>query len=106
MANPRPPAATYPAMGGRAGYSDGNALTTAELNAAAALLVAQDCNGNVQQIVSMRGGRMRSSWPIRPGTPGTRSTYHPGTAGTGAQDIIIAQRRASHPFIFLTAAVP
>jgi len=56
MANPPPPAATYPAMGTRVGFSDGNPLTTALLNALAGDLVAQDGNGNVQQIVSMRVG--------------------------------------------------
>ena len=56
MANPPPPAATYPAMGTRVGFSDGNPLTTALLNALAGDLVAQDGNGNVQQIVSVRVG--------------------------------------------------
>jgi len=56
MSNPPPPAATYPAMGSRAGYSDGNPLTTAILNAMGANLVAQDGNGNVQQLVCVRLG--------------------------------------------------
>jgi len=56
MANPPPPTATYPAMGTRVGFSDGNPLTTALLNALAGDLVAQDGNGNVQQIVSVRVG--------------------------------------------------
>ncbi|MGD0144474.1 MAG: hypothetical protein ABSC92_15080, partial [Rhizomicrobium sp.] len=56
MANPSPPLASYPAMGGRAGYADTQVLTTAELNQACAYLAAQDGNGNVQQIQSMRVG--------------------------------------------------
>jgi len=56
MSNPPPPAAAYPAMGTRVGYSDGNPLTTALLNQLAAYLVAQDGNGNVQQLASMRIG--------------------------------------------------
>src|ERR1700722_3415494 len=56
MSNPPPPAAAYPAMGTRVGYSDGNPLTTALLNQLAAYLVAQDGNGNVQQFASARIG--------------------------------------------------
>jgi hypothetical protein len=56
MSNPPPPAATYPAMGIRVGYSDGNPLTTALLNQLAAYLVAQDGNGNLQQLSSVRIG--------------------------------------------------
>ena len=56
MANPPPPTATYPAMGTRVGFSDGNPLTTALLNALAGDLAAQDGNGNVRQIVSVRVG--------------------------------------------------
>src|SRR5579871_5735906 len=50
MANPSPPPASFAAMHTRAGYADGSVLTTAELDQAAAYLVAQDGNGNVQQI--------------------------------------------------------
>lgn len=56
MANPSPPSATYPLMGTRVGYSDGNPLTTDLLNQLAAYLVAQDGNGNAQQIASLRVG--------------------------------------------------
>jgi hypothetical protein len=43
-------------MGTRVGYSDGNPLTTALLNQLAAYLVAQDGNGNAQQLASVRIG--------------------------------------------------
>jgi hypothetical protein len=56
MPNPPPSAAAYPAMGVRVGYSDGNPLTTALLNQLAAYLVAQDGNGNIQQITCARIG--------------------------------------------------
>ncbi len=56
MSNPPPPAAAYPAMGMRVGYSDGNPLTTALLNQLAVYLTAQDGNGNVQQLASVRMG--------------------------------------------------
>lgn len=50
MANPAPPATSYAAMGTRVGLVDGDVLTTADINAIAALLLAQDGNGNVQTI--------------------------------------------------------
>lgn len=56
MANPAPPAATYPAMHVRAGYADAAVLTTAELDQVAAFLVAQDGNGNVQELQCVRIG--------------------------------------------------
>ena len=43
-------------MGMRVGYSDSNPLTTALLNQLAAYLVAQDGNGNAQQLLSVRIG--------------------------------------------------
>ncbi len=56
MSNPPPSAAAYPVMGTRVGYSDGNPLTTALLNLLSAYLVAQDGNGNLQQVTSVRIG--------------------------------------------------
>jgi hypothetical protein len=50
MSAPSPPAATYPAMSSRVGYSNGSALTQGELDTAFENSVVQDGNGNSEQL--------------------------------------------------------
>lgn len=90
MPNPPPAGPFFPAMNIRVGYADGGPpLTTAMLNALAALLVATDGQGNAQQLQSLRIGP--NAWLTGGGETGLSITSNayldPGGSGSWyAQD--------------------